>query len=168
MGNQYPKWTGGVSSNLSFSGFDFYVRADYTAGHTIYNWARMFLDYSLFGDNNMTQDVVKYSWKQQGDVTDYPRFYRGNFTQCNATGARPGSMYYEKGNFLCFREVTLSYSFLPEIFKKARISNVRVSVTGSNLLYITSYKGLNPEDGGTDDGRYAMPRNVTFSANLTF
>ncbi|WP_233564406.1 MULTISPECIES: TonB-dependent receptor [Parabacteroides] len=168
MGNQYPKWTGGISSNLSFSGFDFYVRADYTAGHTIYNWAKMFLDYSLFGDNNMTQDVVKYSWKKQGDVTDYPRFYRGNFTQCNATGARPGSMYYEKGNFLCFREVTLSYSFLPEIFKKARISNVRVSVTGSNLLYLTSYKGLNPEDGGTDDGRYAMPRNVTFSANLTF
>lgn len=168
IGNQYPKWTGGVSSNLSFSGFDFYVRADYTAGHTIYNWARMFMDYTLFGSNNMTQDVVKYSWKKQGDVTDYPRFYRGNFTQCNATGARPGSMYYEKGNFLCFREVTLSYSFLPEIFKKARISNVRVSVTGSNLLYITSYKGLNPEDGGTDNGRYAMPRNVTFSANLTF
>ena len=26
IGNQYPKWTGGVSSNLSFSGFDFYVR----------------------------------------------------------------------------------------------------------------------------------------------
>ena len=77
-------------------------------------------------------------------------------------------MYYEKGNFLYFREVTLSYSFLPEKIKKARISNVRVSVTGSNLLYITSYKGLNPEDGGTDNGRYAMPRNVTFSANLTF
>lgn len=168
MGNQYPKWTGGISSNLSFSGFDFYIRADYSAGHTIYNWAKMFLDYSLFGDNNMTQDVVKHSWKQQGDVTDYPRFYRGNFTQNNAMGARTSSMYFEKGDFLCFREVTLAYSFLPEILKKVSISNVRVSVTGSNLFYITKYKGLNPEEGGTDDGRYAMPRNVTFSANITF
>ena len=30
------------------------------------------------------------------------------------------------------------------------------------------YSGLNPEEGGQDNGRYAMPRNIIFSANVSF
>ena len=32
----------------------------------------------------------------------------------------------------------------------------------------THYKGLSPEDGGTDSGRYPNPRNVTLGLNLGF
>lgn len=167
MGNQFPTWTGGFSSNLSLSGFDFYIRTDYTLGHTIYNYAKNFLDYNWQGDNNITQDVVNRSWKKQGDVADMPRMYwAGDRGQQNTI--RGNSIYYEPGDFLSIREVTLAYSFLPEIFRKASISNLRLSVTGNNLFYFTKYKGLNPEDGGQDNGRYALPRNIIFSANITF
>ena len=167
MGNQYPDWTGGFASNLSYKGFNFYVRADYTVGHTIYNYAKAFIDYNWQGDNNITQDIVDHAWKKQGDITDVARMYwAGDRGQQN--NIRGNSRYYEPGDFLCLREVTLAYSFSPEFFKKLRISNLRLSVTGNNLLYITKYKGLNPEDGGQDNGRYALPRNMIFSANVTF
>ena len=48
------------------------------------------------------------------------------------------------------------------------LSGLRFSVSGNNLHYFTKYKGLNPEEGGKDNGRYAVPRNVIFSANVSF
>ena len=49
-----------------------YCRLDFTLGHTIYNFAKGFLDYNWQGDNNMTKDVVNRSWKEQGDKADMP------------------------------------------------------------------------------------------------
>ncbi|MDR1096698.1 MAG: TonB-dependent receptor [Tannerella sp.] len=167
LGNPYPKWTGGISNTLNYSGIEFYVRMDYTTGHTIYNYAKAFLDYNWQGDNVMTQDVVNRSWKKQGDITDMPRHYwAGDRGQQN--NIRGNSIFYEPGDFLCLREVSLSYSLPSSLLNKIKISNLRLSITGNNLHYFTKYKGLNPEDGGQDDGRYAMPVNLIFGANITF
>ena len=167
-GNSLPDWTGGINTTLSWKGLELYVRADYTLGHSIYNWAKCFMDYSMSHDSNFTKDIVKYSWQKPGDDAKMPRYNVGNQCTCSTDGVHQSTQYLEKGDFLCLREVTLSYNFCPEIFKKARLSNVRFALTGSNLVYLTGYKGLNPEEGGVDNGRYSLPRNITCSLGLTF
>lgn len=167
VGNIYPDWTGGINTSLSYKGFDLYCRLDFTLGHTIYNFAKGFLDYNWQGDNNMTKDVVNRSWKEQGDKADMPRFYwHGDRGQQNAI--RGSSLYHESGDFLAIREVSLSYTVPANIIQKIRLSGLRLTVTGNNLHYFTKYSGLNPEEGGQDNGRYAMPRNIIFSANVSF
>ena len=167
VGNIYPDWTGGINTSLSYKGFDLYCRLDFTLGHTIYNFAKGFLDYNWQGDNNMTKDVVNRSWKEQGDKADMPRFYwHGDRGQQNAI--RGSSLYHESGDFLAIREVSLSYTVPANIIQKIRLSGLRFTVTGNNLHYFTKYSGLNPEEGGQDNGRYAMPRNIIFSANVSF
>ena len=52
--------------------------------------------------------------------------------------------------------------------QKAKVSNMRVYLTGNNLKYITKYRGLNPEQGGGDNGRYPMPSNFIVGANVNF
>jgi TonB-linked SusC/RagA family outer membrane protein len=172
MGQEFPVWTGGISNSISFKNFNLYVRMDYTTGHTIFNWAKMFIDTNLFGDNNMTVDKYENSWKEQGDVAEYSRFYwggervqRNNFNGTVNTG---NSLFFESGDFLCVRELTLSYSIPMEIVRKFRLNGVRFNFTGNNLHYFTAYKGLNPEEGGRDDGRYAIPKNYNFGVNVTF
>ncbi len=115
----------------------------------------------------MTKDVVNRSWKEQGDKADMPRFYwHGDRGQQNAI--RGSSLYHESGDFLAIREVSLSYTVPANIIQKIRLSGLRFTVTGNNLHYFTKYSGLNPEEGGQDNGRYAMPRNIIFSANVSF
>src|SRR5690606_1061023 len=105
MGTEFPVWTGGFANTFAYKNFSLYVRMDYTTGHTIFNWAKMFIDNNLFGDNNMTQDKVDNSWKEQGDNAELSRFYwggervqRNNF---NGTANSGNSVYFETGDFLC-------------------------------------------------------------------
>ena len=172
VGNSFPTWTGGISNTLSYKGFNLYLRLDYTTGHSIFNWAKEFMDINGYGDGVMTQDVVDRSWKQQGDVTDLARYYwGGERTQRNTfdgTATNGSSTYYQRGDFLCIREATFSYSLPKVLLTRLKISGLRFNLTGNNLYYFTKYLGLNPEEGGRDDGRYAMPRNLTLGANLTF
>jgi len=68
------------------------------------------------------------------------------------------------------REVTLSYSFPKEVLSQwfnNRIKGLELSLTGNNLSYLTSYTGIFPEVGGIDNGRYPLPRKITFGANIT-
>ena len=49
-----------------------------------------------------------------------------------------------------------------------KVSNIAFNITGNNLHYFTSYSGLNPEDGGTDYGRYPNPRTFTAGIQVAF
>src|SRR5690606_18067341 len=107
------------------------------------------------------------SWKKQGDVTDVARHYWfGDRGQQN--NIRGNSVYYESGDFLALREVTLSYMFSSSLLERIKIRNLKLHVTGNNLYYFTKYMGLNPEEGGEDNGRYALPRNLIFGATVSF
>ncbi|WP_461055994.1 SusC/RagA family TonB-linked outer membrane protein [Spirosoma arcticum] len=180
VGNAFPTWTGGFTNTFSYKNLQFLVRADYTTGHSTYNYARAYQDGNWQGDVNMTREFAEKSWKKQGDVTDVPRYYWQDQTQQNIwrgngnTGIN--SNYVEKLDFLCLREVTLSYTVPTKILQRAKLSNLRLNVTGNNLHYFTGYKGLNPEDGGYttnpntwgDRGRFPNPRNIIFGATVSF
>lgn len=112
----------------------------------------------------MTKNMAVNSWKKQGDEASMPCYIWNQAynlpVNCN--------LYVEKGDFLCLREVTLSYDFPRRLLKKVGLSAVRLHVTGNNLHYFTAFKGLNPEEGGQDNGRYPVPKNLITGISITF
>lgn len=175
VGNIFPKWTGGFSNTFSYKGLSLIVRADFITGHTIYNQSRARFIGQWQGDLNIAKEVATDSWLQEGDQTDVNRYYwadqlaqNSNFR--NAAGfLRSTSRYYEKGDFLSLREVTLSYTF-PQFgaFERIGLSNMRLYVSGQNLHYFTEYTYQVPEFGGVDQGRYPNPRSYIFGLNASF
>ncbi|MBO9595113.1 MAG: TonB-dependent receptor [Niabella sp.] len=166
VGNIYPKWTGGISNSLSYKGVELYIRMDYTTGHTIYNETRARYLGQFSGQMNFSTEALR-SWQKQGDVTDIPRIYWADQNvQTNLW--RGNSHYYEKGDFLALREITLSYSLPARWTHQIKLNHIRFYASGSNLHYFSRFTGLNPEDGGSDDGRYPLPMNIVFGANITF
>jgi TonB-linked SusC/RagA family outer membrane protein len=181
LGNAFPTWTGGFSNTIGFKGFTLYTRLDFTAGHSIYNYARGFLNGNWQGDVAATQEYIDKSWKKPGDVTDQPRYnpYEPSSAQSFWRGSGTlgiSSQYVEKGDFICVRELTLSYAVPSQLLSRVKITGLRFNITGNNLHYFTNYNGNNPEDGGFttspslrgDFGRYPVPRNIIIGANLTF
>ena len=169
VGNEHPTWTGGMTNSFSYKNLMLYVRMDYTVGHTIYNYARAFMNGQWKLNMNLTQEMVDHAWQNQGDETYLPRYdWESTRASYNVFPSRTGDEYYEKGDFLAIREITLSYDIPNSIIDFAKISSLRLNVTGNNLHYFTKYKGLNPEYGGQDYGRYPIPRNIIFGVNVIF
>lgn len=166
VGNIYPVWTGGLASAVSYKGVSLNVRMDYTTGHTIYNYTRAQGIGQFVGENGLVSDVLR-SWQKPGDITDVPKVYWAD-QQAQNNLFRGNSKYYESGDFLALRELTLSYNIPANWLQRAKISSLRLNLTGSNLYYFTKYEGLNPEEGGDDRGRYPVPRNFIFGVNVTF
>ena len=81
---------------------------------------------------------------------------------------RGSTFFHEKGDYLAIREVTLSYNIPQSILKPFKIPSLRAYFTGTNLHYFTQYTGLNPEEGGTDSGRYPIPRSFLVGVNVNF
>ena len=163
VGNAYPTWTGGFSNYFNYKGFSLNVRTDFSLGATIYNYPRVFADSQFQGDLMPTKSFIEKSWKNQGDITNTPRYVH----QVNGNVHR-SSQYYESADYLCLREITLGYNLPSKLVNRLKISAVRINLTGANLYYFTKYQGQNPEEGGVDNGHYPNPRSIILGANISF
>ncbi|WP_226332645.1 SusC/RagA family TonB-linked outer membrane protein [Echinicola marina] len=165
-GNIYPKWTGGFTNTLNYKGLSLTLRTDFALGHTIYHESRARFNGQYQGDIGILEETTT-SWQEQGDVTNIARYYWADQLAQN-NSFRGNTFYYEKGDYLAIRELTLSYNLPKAWTEKLKIGHIRTYFTGTNLHYFTSYTGLNPEDGGTDSGRYPIPRSFLFGVNVNF
>lgn len=191
MGNMFPTFVGGFNFDTSYKGFSLTVRTDYSLGATIYNEARARFLGQFQGNYGLLAESAQ-SWQKEGDVTDVPRYRwadqtnQNNLFRSEASGAayntnmfQGNSRYYESGDYLCIREITFAYTFPKNWVEKARLTSLRMYVTGSNLYYFTKYKGLSPEvqgiDGGSSlglsaagsTGTYPVPRNIILGLNIS-
>jgi len=180
MGNIYPKWTGGFSTTVSFKGFSLYGRFDYGMGHIIYND----LTARIMGQYVGTMNVIDWiydSWSPDNTEAKYPRFLFADYPSLNIKRLdwntsnqdlwvnSKNSTFYEKGDYLAMREVTLSYLFPKLILSKLKISSLQVYLTGQNLAYFTKeYTGTSPESGGVDIGKYPLPRTYILGLQVSF
>jgi TonB-linked SusC/RagA family outer membrane protein len=186
LGNIYPKWTGGFNFNANYKGFGFYNRWDFALGHTIYNdlVTRTLGNYQ--GTFNYI-DLQAQAWSPTNTDTDIPKVYyadqvagsKQNYTRANNGNAvlnGNNSRFYEKGDYLCLREVTLSYDLPKGLLQKSKFfNNARIYVTGSNLLYITKFSGPSPEPPvsgttitGIYSGTYPTPRTFIMGLQVGF
>ena len=171
VGRTTPQIMGGFSTVVNYKGFTLYAQFDYALGFVILNNEKMRGLSQVQGSQNSTVDVLN-TWSPSNTSGTLPRFYwanQGRNYATDASGNNPAANFWEKGNFLMLRELTLSYDVSPSDLKKAlnKIHGARFFVTGNNLAYFTKYSGNFPEVGGVDQGKFPLPRRLTLGFNLT-
>jgi hypothetical protein len=190
LGNINPKFTGGFSTSLSYKGLSFYTRFDYALGHTIYNdlVARTLGNYQ--GTFNYI-DWQKKGFSGDNSMSDIPKVYfadqvaapagKKNYTRGNNAGQvlnGNNSRFYEKGDYLACREITLSYDIAKSVLSRTKvISSARVYVNANNIFYVTKFSGANPEPPvvpgttaitGIYAGTYPTPRSYVLGVQVNF
>ena len=87
----------------------------------------------------------------------------------------PNSTYFiEKGAYLRLNNVVLGYTVPVDFVQKARISSVRIYLSGQNLFTVTKYTGFTPElpggplDAGIEATTYPTARTLTVGLNAKF
>ena len=167
VGTPYPKYTGGLTNELTWKGFNFHSFLQFSKGAQIYNAIGIFADDGGYYFDNKFKYVLT-RWQKPGDITNQPRAsYDGN---SNATGA--SSRYIQDGSYVRIQEVTLGYSLPKRFASIAGMQDTRLFLSGRNLHTFTNYVGYNPDVNsngsgsnislGTDFYAYPIARSYTF------
>lgn len=166
LGRSLPRWTGGFNTTVSWKGFSLFARLDFALGHIQQDFQHLWSLASAQGEFNAT-DIVKQTWTPENPNARYPRYTWAD--QLNTKNFdRPSSMFYVNSSYLAFREVSLSYFVPASLLSRARISGLRLTVTGQNLGYVTNSLLNLPERTGFQNSAYTIPTQLVFGANLTF
>ena len=166
MGRSIPRWTGGFNLSVGWKGLQLFARMDYALGFVQMDFRQMWAMGSMQGEFNGT-DFVKDSWTPENPNARFPT-YMNQDQQLKKNYDRYSNMFWVSSNYLCFRELTLSYAVPKNLLKRAKIDGFTLMVTGQNLGYISNKMLKLPERTGEQDGAYTIPTQMVFSANLTF
>ncbi len=139
-GNPIPSFTGGFTNTFRYKGLELSVSFNGVFGNKL-NWygvGRFSSANALFEDNQ-TVDQLN-SWTPTNRNTNIPeaRYLTNN-------GSQQSTRYIIDGSFIRLRNATLSYNLPKEWISDLGVNNVRVFVTGLNLLTFTKYVGWDPE-----------------------
>lgn len=159
--NVNPKVYGGWDNNVKYKNFDLGVLLTYQLGFYVYYGTNSGLHDQRFWNNN--RDVLTDAWQKEGDTGK--KYARPVFGDNVSNGSSfPLDINVFKGDFLKVRTVSLGYTLPTSLLTKARISNLRVYVSGQNLAVLTKYPGPDPEvssngSGASGNGSQGVDRN---------
>lgn len=160
-----PKWYGGILNSLTFKNFsmDFLVTLTDRMGPNYLG----FQSFSPGANNtNIPVDIANQRWMKPGDITSVPKATAGaigfldqaNFI--NSTGA------YSNATYARLQNLSFSYRLPSKLVQQAHLSSLSVYVAGQNLLTISKYGNLDPEN--MQAGHMPPLRVFTGGLNVTF
>ncbi len=173
VGSALPKFSGGLSSNLTYRGVTLFANMAYQYGNKIYNFTRVFMDNDGHEPyyNNMKPKSDWKRWERPGDVATHPSM------QNNALSKEPSSRYLEDGSFIKIRTINLSYNLPNRWASRLKLQDITIGLSGNNLFTFTQFWGQDPEVTlvsqnwsmpGVSDFKYPNNKRYMFNLNLKF
>lgn len=168
LGRTVPRWTGGFSTYAKYKSVFVSARFDFALGFVAYDGANAWFQSMAQGTFNTTTDV-KNTYTPENTNAKFPTYYWADQLYKNNT-FRPSSMFYHKGDYLAFREVSIGYSLPARWASKIKSQGVDLSLTGQNLGYLSQSTLYSPESTGVGigGGGYPLPRTFILALKLIF
>ena len=140
-----PKWYGGIVNSLAYKNFslDFLISITDRMGPNY----EAFQTYSPGEPNiNIPVDIANKRWMKPGDVTTVPKATAGlaglvdQFNFISSTGA------YSNATYARLQNLSVGYRVPMAVIQRMHLTTLSVYVAGQNLLTVSPYKGLDPEN----------------------
>ena len=106
------------------------------------------------------------AWTKPGDVTSVNKLSTNNTTQNMAASSR----WLVDSDYLSLRNVTFGYNFEKAAIEKLGLTNLKLYISGENIVAWTKKQGLEPVQSfnGTTTYRYTPSRTVSVGLNVQF
>jgi hypothetical protein len=172
IGNPLPKYTLGLTNTAGWKRFDLSTTLDGSYGSTLFNLNVNRLESGNPG-TNLLRERWTDRWTPDNPNAKYPRI-GGSVLNI---GTDMTSDMLESGTYTRLRALTFGYTLPSQVAARSGFANLRVYLTGTNLITWTNYGGFNPDvssisvgnvNRGIDIGAYPLPRAWTFGFNLSY
>jgi TonB-linked SusC/RagA family outer membrane protein len=166
LGNAFPRYEYSINLNLTYAGFDLNIfgqgvgkRNNYLSGTGAVPFASADFAASLLEHH-------KDYWRPDNQNATFPRLLPSGFGGNNYLLS---SHWIRSAAFFRLKNVNLGYTLPQSVVKKAKISSLRIFVSGQNLFTLTkAWKGFDPEINNANAEFYPVMRTYTAGVNVTF
>jgi TonB-linked SusC/RagA family outer membrane protein len=141
LGSYMPKFTYGFNYSGTYKRFDFSLFFQGVYGNKIYNGTKVLTEGMLRLFNAGT--AVLDAWTPTNTNTDIPRAVSGDPNN----NARISDRFIESGSYLRLKNLSVGYTIPMTTWTHGNVRDVRIYVSGQNLLTFTKYSGYDPEVG---------------------
>lgn len=166
LGNAFPRYEYSINLVLGYGNFDLNLfgqgvgqRDNYLSGTGAVPFASSDFAASLL-------DIHRDSWTPENLNSTFPRLLPSGFGGNNFLLS---DRWIRSASFFRLKNVNLGYSFPGKMLAKAKISALRVFVSGQNLVTFTkAWDGFDPEINNANAEFYPLMRTFTAGLNVTF
>jgi len=177
MGSPIPDLTYSLNVVMDYKGFDLNMFWQGVQGNEIYGelvcWTQ-----GMHNNFNVSTAALD-RWTPTNTITDVPRAVRND---PNGNIMKISDRYMKDGSYLRLKNLTLGYTIPAKLNNKLHLSNLRIYLTGRNLITFTKYPFYDPEIGsnangvggtvntsrGIDNGYYPQARTIIGGIQLDF
>ncbi len=156
--SQVPDWYGTLSLGVNYKSFDMSADIYTVQGVTRNNPFRY--GYLEGGSLRGIKNGIKQNyWTPENPGGDFPRPREGN---------DPDNIFFmglQDASYVRLQNITVGYSLPDNIISKLGLSNLRIYVTGSNLITITDFESFSPE---RNPNEYPEPVTIVTGIQLGF
>ena len=114
--------------------------------------------------NNQLLQVWADSYWSENNRDIYAKWPRLS-TQSSGNNTQTSTWFMQNGNFLRLKSVEIGYSLPDRLIDRLKMDNIRIYVTGNNLLTFSQFKLWDPEMAGNGLG---YPTQRVFNAGIQF
>jgi len=157
-----PRFTGGVTLNVSYKSFDMSVLFQGALG------GQQLLNFNETGEfGNWLQYGYDNRWSVDNPSSEHPRLVsRTNRYYTNSF--RNNTYWLRSNNYLRFKNFEIGYTMGPEVGKKIGISRLRLYVNGLNLATWDELGIWDPEATAENGYAYPQSRIINTGVRVTF
>ncbi|MGN6532447.1 MAG: hypothetical protein ACTHK0_11945, partial [Ginsengibacter sp.] len=180
LGSAIPKFTYGGTATLNYLNFDLFVLVQGSYGNKIYSQVNQDIE-GFYRPFNVTQRVYDTRWHGEGTSNTMPLV---SFRDQTNNIKEPSSRFLQDASYCRLKNIQIGYTIRKKVIDWLHIKGLRVYVTGTNLVTITKFTGLDPEmhlsnnvnvekypsdvAAGIDWGTYPSAKSYIIGANLNF
>ncbi len=165
IGNAYPDFTASMFNNVTlFKKLTISFQFDWIHGNNIYNETKQWL-YSPAGGSGGSGGVSADFDKQvtiNGKTGSFVNYYQSLYNL-----VKPTSTFVEDGSFVRLRDVSITYDLTEKIHIKW-LKRLAITASGRNLLTLTKYSGMDPENTSAVDSQGNVAKGIGVSKGVDF
>ena len=146
VGNIAPDWLGGISNTVSFGNFDFNFLIDFRVGGVVVSYTQAALTAAGITEQTVdNRDGFVFDGVKADDTPNDVSVTAQEFWQVVAGGDSYAEEFTYSADNVRLRQVGLGYTLPSKLFDNSLIQNIKISLYGRNLFFLSKEAPFDPE-----------------------
>lgn len=166
QGSSLPDFYGGLNNYLSYKNFELSFLFSFSVGGKIFDGDQPMIMHLGYAPGRNWSEEALNRWTPENRNTDFPRLSYVS----DSWNTIPSTRFLYDASYARLKNIVFSYSLPSKLISGWNLSDVKLHVTGDNILTLFGHKGLDPEQTVTGSTYYRYPaqKSYTVGVNVSF